>query len=356
METAFRVSFVLTLTQMVWCRLQDTLVGLAVAYAQQSAYECPWPSNWKASGNSGRIALIVRGIAFRDCGHGKVCDAIGDEATLACAESHVERFVKPLEDAGIDVDVLVASYECPGRTDAWLQVYGERIVAMNMRNASLAVQENQLDSLLRALRLITLAYAGVLLTRADLYFLADLSRLQFERRFMFHADMSYGATYLGKSAVLNVSATTDKLFWIPGAYLPCFLDAVESGECFSNYDDDDPNWISGERCFPSISSRLDRSKIGFLRDSTCPATHNGTFGDNELGDGCYLVLPRALAKATSSDERRHLLSGRHLGPYATGTCQKSLWRTESHKEVPRKQRGRSTFASTSTVSEELRRR
>lgn len=341
---------------MVSSGLKATLLRLAAAYAQQSAYECPRPTNWKVSGTNGRVALIVRGIAFRDCGHGRVCDAIGDEATLACAESQVERFVKPLEDTGIDVDVLVASYECPSRTEAWLQVYGDRVAAVDMRDASLAVQENQLDSLLRALRLITVAYAGVLLTRADLYFLADLSQLQFEQRFMFHADMSHSANYLGQSAVENVSATTDKLFWIPGAYLPCFLDAVESGECFANYDDDDPNWISGERCFPSISSRLDRSRIGFLRDSTCPPTRNGTFGDNELGDGCYLVLPRALTKAKSPDERRHLLGGRHLGPYATGTCQKSRWRGESHNAVPRKQSGPSHHVSTSTSSDELRRR
>lgn len=277
--------------------------------------------------DSNRVALVVRGIAFRDCGHGGVCDAVGNEIMMACATSHMSRFVEPLEHSGVEVDILVATYDCPGRTEAWLEKYAKfgRLVT-STRPSDFAGQESQLDSLLRALRLIEVAYAGVLLTRTDLFFLTELgSSLISEKRFMFHADMTNGAVYAGLSAVENVTANTDKLFWIPNGALSCFLDAVESGECFANYDDDDAAWISGERCFPSMRRRLPREEIGFMRDDACPTTANGTFGDNLLGDGCYLVLPRALSHARNSEERRSLLAGNEIGPYATGSCVKGRW-------------------------------
>lgn len=291
---------------------------------------CEWPARWSEASRLDapeRVALVVRGMAFRDCGHGVVCDAAGDEVTMACASSQMNNFVKPLHDLGWSVDVLVASYECPGRTPAWLAAYGE-VARSDLSPAQLAVNESQLDSLLRALRLIDRTYAGVLLTRADLFFLSNLAGLVGESRMMFHADMSGGARYAGRPAGFEVLSNTDKLFWIPGPLLPCFLDAVDKGECFANYDDDDVAWISGERCFPAMRRRLDRAALGFLRDDTCEPTRNGTFGDNERGDGCYLVLPRALAGA-SPQERHELLRGYPLGPYLRGECRKSKWAAAS---------------------------
>lgn len=278
---------------------------------------CSWPSGFAQSGPyEDRFALVVRGHGFRDCGHGKVCDAVGPQATLACAESHMSQFVRPLRSRGYVVDIYLATYECSWHSD-WLDVYGD--VIQSVRAPELAESENQLDSLLRALRLLNKRYKGVLITRTDLLFLTDLSHL--DQKFYFHADMTRGATYDGLKAE-NVTANTDKLFWVPAPAMPCFLDAVVNIECFANYDDDDPQWISGERCYPTIEKRVGKDRIGFLRDDVCPPTKVGTFGDNLVGDGCYLVLPRALKDLAPSERRKYV-----DGPYLTGRCHRSVWRS-----------------------------
>mmetsp|Transcript_20682 Transcript_20682/g.63924 ORF Transcript_20682/g.63924 Transcript_20682/m.63924 type:complete len:368 (-) Transcript_20682:72-1175(-) len=271
-----------------------------------------------------RVALVVRGVAYRDCGHGVACDAKSESAQRYCARSHVRHFVEPAEKLGLRVDVFVATYACPNRSD-WTQEYrgDAREVVVDAADAARASSESQLDSVARALSMLQRAYDGVVMTRNDLYFLNDLSPALARQEFLFHADVSAGAR-VAYPAHRNVSAVTDKLHVVPGAALDCFRSALP--ECFNNGDDDgDPRWISGEHCYEPVARRLGASRVAFLRDCI-GHTRPDTFGDNGVGDGVYLVLPRAFGAVQLPRERQALL--RHdepIGPYATGHCLRGSW-------------------------------
>ncbi|KAJ1456583.1 hypothetical protein M885DRAFT_517410 [Pelagophyceae sp. CCMP2097] len=314
----------------------------AACCAAAAAADCDMPPAWafpSAAEAPPRVALLVRGDAFRDCGHGFRCAAAGDEAMLAAAKSQVLRFIEPFENAGRRVDVFVSTYYCErpeSGFEAWAGSYNARgrNVILDARNVT--DRETQRDTLLRGLRLVeasAFAYEAVVIARADLFFVSDFDALMLlaSKRFLFHADMSDSARYVPPSSAPNATAVTDKLHFVPRAALGCFLDALDD-DCFNYEEDDDGGWVNGEGCFRPVSKRYD--EIGFLRDLQ-GETKPDTVGDNTDGDGVYRVLPRALGSMTG-EKRASLFKHMPLGPYAAGECRGGLWQSPAHPAPPRR--------------------
>ena len=268
-------------------------------------------------------AVVVRGDALRDCGHGERCGALGALPSLAAARSQLAHVVAPLEAAGYRVDVYVSTYRC-GRDDfdAWLALYGAAAVAAPP--AADARRETQRDTLLRGLALVAEPVALVVVVRADLLFVRSLfpeAVRDASEPILFHADMTGGRHGAVSDRPRGSGAVTDKLHVLKGhAGASCFVDAVLNDACFNDLDDDDDDgsYLSGEGCYGPLQKRVGDAGIAFLRDLV-PGTAPGTLGDNELGDSLFRVVPRSLADLSAGD-RGDLLGARDLGPYASGRC------------------------------------
>ena len=80
---------------------------------------------------------------------------MGSGPTVVAADSHIRRFVEPMERQGYTVDILVATYQCPSQdVENWLAVYGDRKVSVDAVLEDPVGSETQRDTLFRGLRLV----------------------------------------------------------------------------------------------------------------------------------------------------------------------------------------------------------
>jgi len=226
--------------------------------------------------------------------------------------------VAPLEAAGYEVGVFVATYECPGRDhNVWTSLYGPRAV-VDVAPASRWRGETQGDTLRRALKLLPGPVDYVVVARPDVLFVTEVfppAVLRSKALVIFHARLD--------------GAVTDKLHVLRGEGIACFIQSITNGNsrCFnhtadSEDDDDDGSYESGESCYGPVESLVDAKNVAFLRD-LIPGTRVGTFGDNQEGDSIYRVVPRSLSFATVKTRAARLgVPVDALGAYAGGSCRR----------------------------------
>lgn len=255
------------MTSFLW--LAHVVIPLSALRADISSRALP---------SNGRVAMLLRGQAFRHRQYSHGCDVASVPVQLNCTESLMTHIVAPLEKNHNSVELFVVNGNskdsCPSFDELLMPKFGNRVVSAKEYESP-----NQADNMNVVLQEFTAnsgqfanTYDLIIIVRHDDQWLTSISEwptAEFDKFNLFSLCEDNGKEF----------CVNDNLHMMPGSLWKGFRDAIGTQYCFNARH----RRGLGHNCYPAFAERMGQDNITFIT-SWRPTWALGVRGPNGIAE------------------------------------------------------------------------
>jgi len=223
--------------------------------------------NNRALPKNGRIAILLRGQAFRQGRRSPGCQTESIPAQLRCTDSLMKNIVGPLEHNRNKVEFFVVNgnrkNKCSAFDELLMPKLGNRVVSVKQYDS-----HGQADNMYQILQTFSARqveqnwsnrYGLIIIVRHDEEWTNSISEWPTAD---FHKLNLFSLCEESTNGGSKWSCVNDVLHMMPGSLWRGFRDAVGTEHCFNNKH----RRGVGHQCFPAFSERVGEDNIAFITD------------------------------------------------------------------------------------------